>query len=77
VDLVFTDIEMPGAMDGVELGRRLRVEFPSLKLILTSGGSRRPDVACDAPFIAKPYRFADVARRIETALIKERPHRQH
>jgi two-component system, response regulator PdtaR len=72
VDLVFTDIEMPGAMDGAEFGRRLRAEFPALKLILTSGGSRRPDGGCDAPFIAKPYRFAEVARRLKAALIDER-----
>jgi CheY-like chemotaxis protein len=70
-DLVFTDIEMPGAMDGLEFGRRLRVEFPALKLIVTSGGTRRPDAASNAPFIAKPYGFADVERHLKAALIDE------
>jgi CheY-like chemotaxis protein len=68
VDLVFTDIEMPGAMNGAELGRRLRAEFPRLKLILTSGGLRRPEAALGASFVAKPYDFAGVAARIQAAL---------
>ncbi|MGA3005177.1 MAG: response regulator [Acetobacteraceae bacterium] len=52
VDLVFSDIQMPGSMDGLELARRLRVERPSLPVILASGGT-----AGVTTFITKPYRM--------------------
>ena len=37
IDLVFSDIHMPGSIDGLELARRLRVEHPTLPVILSSG----------------------------------------
>lgn len=37
VDVVFTDIELPGSMNGFELARRLQADFPELKLLMTSG----------------------------------------
>ena len=52
VDLIFSDIQMPGSMDGLELARRLRVERPSLPVILASGGT-----AGVTTFITKPYRM--------------------
>lgn len=56
VQLVFTDIEMPGSMDGIELAAFVRDRWPPMHIIITSGRS-----AVDAstlpvgyPFIAKP-----------------------
>jgi CheY-like chemotaxis protein len=57
IDLVFSDIQMPGSMDGLELARRLRVEHPSLPVILSSGRQGAEGVA---PFISKPYRMERV-----------------
>ncbi len=57
VDLVFTDINMPGAMDGVGLARWLSVNRPLLPIILTSG-EPRPELGRAAPhyrFVRKPY----------------------
>jgi CheY-like chemotaxis protein len=57
VDLVFTDINMPGAMDGVGLARWLAVNRPHLPVILTSGEAR-PELGRSAPhyrFVRKPY----------------------
>ncbi len=57
VDLVFTDINMPGAMDGVGLAHWLSVNRPSLPIILTSG-EPRPKFEPSAPhyrFLRKPY----------------------
>ena len=57
VDLVFTDINMPGAMDGAALARWLAVNRPLLPIILTSGDSR-PDLERATPrrrFVRKPY----------------------
>ena len=57
MDLVFSDIHMPGSMDGLELARRLRVERPTLPIILSSGRQGPEGVA---PFISKPYKMERV-----------------
>jgi two-component system, response regulator PdtaR len=43
VDLVITDVEMPGSMDGLEPARRIRAGRPSLPVIVVSGWAE-PDV---------------------------------
>ncbi len=57
VRLVFTDIQLPGSMDGLKLAHAVRDRWPPVELILTSGRRRiGPD---DLPergrFFAKPY----------------------
>ncbi|HEY5226235.1 MAG TPA: response regulator [Methylovirgula sp.] len=66
VDLVFSDICMPGAMDGVELADRLKGRYPNLSVILTSGSHHlhEPDVK----FLAKPYEFDHAVQFILDAL---------
>jgi DNA-binding NtrC family response regulator len=57
VDLVFTDVNMPGAMDGVGLARWLAVNRPFMPIILTSG-EPPPELERSAPhyrFVRKPY----------------------
>lgn len=56
IDLLFTDVQMPGSMDGVELARRIRSSCPSVRIILTSGNSGR---LADYPgaFLPNPYDF--------------------
>ncbi len=55
VDLVFTDVHMPGFVNGLDLARQLRARFPSLPVIITSGnlGPHLPDPP--GVFIPKPY----------------------
>ena len=57
IRLVFTDIQMPGSMDGLRLAHAVRHRWPPVELIVTSG--RRPVGAADLPprgrFFAKPY----------------------
>jgi DNA-binding NtrC family response regulator len=56
-DLVFSDINMPGTMDGMGLARWLTVNRPQLPVILTSG-EPRPEPERSAPqyrFVRKPY----------------------
>ena len=53
VDLVISDIQLPGALSGVDLIRRLRAQVPSLPTVLTSGHSPGAHEA-DA-FLPKPY----------------------
>jgi CheY-like chemotaxis protein len=57
IDLVFSDINMPGAMDGMALARWLTVNRPLVPIILTSGEAR-PELERSVPhyrFVRKPY----------------------
>jgi two-component system, response regulator PdtaR len=60
---VFTDINMPGSMDGLKLAHYVRERWPPVKLILTSGHLKpRPaDMPLESTFIAKPYQLENVA----------------
>jgi CheY-like chemotaxis protein len=73
VDLLFTDIVMPGGMEGRELAARTRTVRPGLKVLFTSGfaGTERNMAANplgEAEFLSKPYRRTDLARAIHKAL---------
>jgi CheY-like chemotaxis protein len=66
VDLVFTDINMPGTMDGVGLARWLSMNRPLLPIILTSG-EPRPELERSGPhsrFVRKPYSLDALERDI-------------
>jgi CheY-like chemotaxis protein len=57
ITVVFTDIQMPGSMDGLKLARAVRGRWPPIKIIATSG---RPNLGeQDLPeggrFLRKPY----------------------
>ena len=60
IDLLFTDVDMPGAMDGLDLAKRVHHDWPAVELIVTSGARTMgttvlPD---DGTFLPKPY-FTD------------------
>ncbi len=72
VDLLFTDVIMPG-MGGRELVRHARALRPDLKVLFTSGysGNAAEDTSADeigSPTLGKPYRRAELARRVREAL---------
>lgn len=62
ISLVFTDIQMPGSMDGLKLAHAVRHRWPPIRIIVTSG--RGPIKASDLPkdgrFFAKPYDPAQI-----------------
>ena len=66
VAMLFTDIQMPGEMDGLELVRRARGQWPWIALLVTSGKAR--PMARDMPdgsrFISKPYDPDHVVRQV-------------
>ncbi len=74
VDVVFSDVEMPGAMDGFALARWVRENRPGTEVILTSGIARSAEIAgglCEAgPMLAKPYQPQGVVERIKQLLAK-------
>ena len=69
IDLVFSDINMPGRMDGVGLVRWIADHHPRIHVILTSAISHaRRAGESGAGFLMKPYRLAEAARRIASLL---------
>ncbi|MEE9926157.1 MAG: response regulator [Brucella anthropi] len=67
VDLVFSDIQMPGTMDGFGLAAWVRQHRPGVRIILTSGAVQRTEAAvslCDGGPIGKPYDQQRLAERI-------------
>ena len=73
VDLVFTDIVMPGELDGVALARRVNEEYPDIAVLLTSGYAKAAHpVEVGFPILRKPYQLPALARAIRDALDMER-----
>ena len=66
IHLVFTDIEMPGSMDGLKLGAAVRDRWPPVHIIVTSGDERPPGLPADALFLSKPYGYLAVVAAIRT-----------
>jgi two-component system, response regulator PdtaR len=68
VDLVFSDVNMPGAMKGDALAKWLSTRHPGLPVILTSG-VERPNLSGNVRrFIPKPYLMRDVEKKIRELL---------
>jgi CheY-like chemotaxis protein len=57
IRIVFTDIDLPGGMNGLRLCRAIRERWPPVKLVLTSGHVvlRAEDIPERGHFLAKPY----------------------
>jgi CheY-like chemotaxis protein len=66
VDVLFTDVRMPGAMSGLELARVAKRNWPALRVIVTSGY-----FAGDFPsaeFLRKPWSASELVSRVERAV---------
>ena len=63
IDVVFTNINMPGTMDGLQLAHEIHNRWPSIRLILTSGKTAPKDeeMPGDGRFIRKPYLRQDLS----------------
>jgi DNA-binding NtrC family response regulator len=62
VRIVFTDIDMPGSMDGMKLAAAVRNRWPPIEIILTSGlyDVKRDEMPARSVFLRKPYRSDEV-----------------
>lgn len=69
-DLLFSDVVMPGGMNGIELGRRAQALRPDLKVLLTSGylGETAQGHSHEFALIEKPYERAELAAQIRAVL---------
>ncbi len=63
IKIVFTDIDMPGSMDGIKLVRAVRGRWPPIKIIVTSGisGRERKLLPEGSQFIPKPYNASQIS----------------
>jgi CheY-like chemotaxis protein len=73
IDLVVTDIVMPGGMNGVELAQRARLLRPSIKIIYPSGFpaevlAKKTTPLVEGPLLRKPYQRSDFAQMIHRVM---------
>ena len=67
-DVAIVDMRLPG-IDGAEVGRRLRAEWPDLAIVFVSGDARELPLADDAGFLRKPFTLnalLQTMRRLES-----------
>jgi DNA-binding NtrC family response regulator len=77
VDIVFSDIRMPGPMDGVALARWVADHHPGVPVLLTSanaGPVRSAEFLARDAFLPKPYLLENVASSLRRCLEQEGPH---
>ncbi len=72
VRLLFTDIQMPGAQDGMNLAREVHARWPNILLVIASGQSKPPraEIPDDGRFIRKPYRAAELFNEVDDLMRK-------
>jgi PAS domain S-box-containing protein len=68
IDLVFTDVVLPGAIDGLALAQRISVNYPELPVVLTTGYARRLDAEPSYAVLRKPYDITTLGRAIREAM---------
>ena len=73
INAVFTDVTLPGDVDGFGVARWVRKERPGVPVVLTSGevtATHAERIGRDEPFFAKPCDYAEVAAFIRARLQK-------
>jgi PAS domain S-box-containing protein len=66
VDIVFTDVVMPGKMDGVGLAKTLRERNPKLPILLMTGYSEAAkEIGLQFPILRKPYQLHELSRELQ------------
>jgi DNA-binding response OmpR family regulator len=72
IDVVLTDVRMPGEMDGFGLARWIRNHRPGLPVLITTGDKAKLETAEDLceknPIIEKPHDFKIVLARVRAAI---------
>jgi two-component system, response regulator PdtaR len=72
VKLLFTDVQMPGSLNGMELARTVHARWPHILLVITSGRERpsRAEIPDDGRFVAKPYSADELLGQVNDLLHK-------
>jgi PAS domain S-box-containing protein len=73
ISLVFSDIAMPGKMNGVALARRVRASYPHIAVLLTTGYAPQQDLLDDTlQILRKPYRLGALSSALRDMLDRAR-----
>lgn len=66
ISIVFTDVNMPGSMDGLKLAHVVRNRWPPVQLIVASGRAMIPEQELPARgrFLSKPYQYSEIERTL-------------
>lgn len=75
IALIFTDINMPGNLDGVDLAAEVARRWPHIEIIVTSGGVRlnSADIPDAGTFLPKPYATQNLIDRVKEHLARRSP----
>ena len=70
VKLLFTDVQMPGSLNGMELASEVHARWPHILLVITSGRDRpaRAEIPDDGRFVAKPYSAEELLGQVNDLL---------
>ncbi|MCE6074709.1 response regulator [Agrobacterium vitis] len=76
IDLVFTDVQMPGTMDGIKLSHYIRDRWPPVKLIVASGAAILEEsmLPGGSRFFSKPYDELTITEAMAQLLLSDDPH---
>ncbi len=68
ISIVFTDIDMPGSMDGLALAAAVRNRWPPVEILITTGQTRpqHADMPDRSLFISKPYTVPQIVGAIKS-----------
>jgi DNA-binding response OmpR family regulator len=75
LDIVFSEVNLPGETDGFAVARRIRQTHPGIDVMLTSsveGAAEKSKDLCEEGPLKKPYRAQDVVARIRVLLERQR-----
>jgi PAS domain S-box-containing protein len=72
VDLVLTDVIMPGPLDGMALAQHIAKEYPQIPVLLTTGYAAADAARSAFPVLRKPYQLPALARAVRSALNRGR-----
>ncbi len=66
IDIVFSDIVMPGKMDGIGLAQTIRAQNPKIPILLVTGySSSTPEIGAQFPILRKPYQLHELSRELQ------------
>ncbi len=73
IDLVFSDVVLPGATDGLALAREVGGSYPNIPVVLTTGYAKSFDSDLEFPVLRKPYQISTLGRVIQETLTSIKP----
>ena len=66
IDIVFSDVVMPGKMDGIGLARTIREKNPEIPILLVTGYSASAgEIGSQFPILRKPYQLHELSRELQ------------